>query len=133
MGFCQADPQESGLLPAEAILIFLFLKHTRPFPASLFSLPFPRPSGRLAGPYPSHLSSNVIFSEKPPVITLPTPQTHGGTIQSLYVVGGIMTLPEGDFFKYYLKGGTWLSQSVKHATLDVGVVGLSPILGVEII
>ena len=29
--------------------------------------------------------------------------------------------------------GTWLAQSVEHATLDLGVVNLSPMLGVEII
>jgi len=27
--------------------------------------------------------------------------------------------------------GTWLAQSVKHVTLDLGVVSLSPTLGVE--
>ena len=29
-------------------------------------------------------------------------------------------------------GGTWLAQSVEHVTLGLGVVSLSPILGVEI-
>ena len=28
--------------------------------------------------------------------------------------------------------GTWLAQSVKHATLDLGVVSSSPTLGVQI-
>jgi len=29
--------------------------------------------------------------------------------------------------------GAWLAQLVKHATLDLGVVNLGPMLGVEII
>ena len=29
------------------------------------------------------------------------------------------------------KGSTWLALSVEHATLDLGVVSLSPMLGVE--
>ena len=29
--------------------------------------------------------------------------------------------------------GTWLAQLVEHVTLDLGVLGLSPTLGVEII
>ena len=28
--------------------------------------------------------------------------------------------------------GAWLVQLVEHVTLDVGVVGLSPVLGIEI-
>lgn len=32
----------------------------------------------------------------------------------------------------YLKRGTWLVQLVEHGTLDLGVIGLNPTLGVEI-
>ena len=62
-GFGQAEFQQFSLLSAEA-LILLSLKHTRPFPGLLFSLPFLWPSSRVGGPYPSHLSSNGIFSKK---------------------------------------------------------------------
>ena len=31
-----------------------------------------------------------------------------------------------------LKTGLWLAQSVEHTTLDLGAVGLSPTLGIEI-
>ena len=30
------------------------------------------------------------------------------------------------------RGGTWLAQLVEHATLDLGVVRLSPMLGIDI-
>ena len=36
------------------------------------------------------------------------------------------------FFKSNMVQGTWLAQSVEHATLDLGVVSASPTLGVEI-
>ena len=45
-----------------------------------------------------------------------------------YFIGPRKTMPgrkEGP-------GGTWLAQSVKHVTLDLRVVRLSPKLGVEI-
>lgn len=41
------------------------------------------------------------------------------------------------FFFLFIKNlskdrGTWLDWSVEHATLDLGIVGLNPTLGVEI-
>ena len=38
---------------------------------------------------------------------------------------------EMEFLKYHLQG-CWLAQSEEHATLDYGVMSLSPMLGVEI-
>lgn len=38
----------------------------------------------------------------------------------------------GDGKKWWDSGGTWLAQSVKHVTLDLGVVSWSPTLGGEI-
>ena len=35
-------------------------------------------------------------------------------------------------FKISQAGGTWLAQSVEYETLDLGVVNLSPMLGVVI-
>ena len=38
---------------------------------------------------------------------------------------------EGDIIKN-ISRGTWLAQSVEHATLDLGVVSLSPTPGVKL-
>ena len=34
--------------------------------------------------------------------------------------------------KYFACGGAWLTQSVEHATFDLGVMSFSPMLGTEI-
>ena len=36
------------------------------------------------------------------------------------------------FTSFIFLWGTWLAQSVEHATLDLGILSLSPMLGVEI-
>ena len=37
-----------------------------------------------------------------------------------------------DTLKLYMFRGAWLAQSVEYGTLDLGVVSLSPTLGVEV-
>ena len=35
-------------------------------------------------------------------------------------------------FRVRQVGGAWLAQSVEHATLDLGVMSLSPVLGIDL-
>ena len=44
----------------------------------------------------------------------------------------LMKLINVVYFKVYKCQGAWLAQLVEHVTLDLGVVSLSPTLGVEI-
>lgn len=46
--------------------------------------------------------------------------------------GGPWRIAAGLHFKRRTRGGTWLTQSVGHPGLDLGIVSSSPILGVAI-